>query len=85
MTEFERLKAQKTEMEQRARERQMNPLKLIISGAERQVSEGLRVGAGQGKEYFLAAQRALTTALKIMEAGVEERKSGLDDGVYGDP
>ena len=51
----------------RAEERKANPLKLLISGAERQVSEGIRVGAGRGEEYFLAAHRALTAALKMID------------------
>lgn len=62
------LAAHKTACE-RAKARAANPLKLMISGAERHISEAIRVGAGAGKEYAIAAHRMLTHVLKMIDEG----------------
>lgn len=59
------------ESEARAKVRAENPLKLVIAGAERHISEAIRIGAGRGEEYALAAHRMLQQALKMID-GLEE-------------
>jgi hypothetical protein len=75
-------KEQLTEMlaaQERAKARAANPLKLIVSGAERHLSEAIRVGAGRGKEYAIAAHRMLTEALKMIDEGQQpkSKKEGI--------
>lgn len=55
--------------EVRAEARRMQPLKLMVSGIERHISEGLRVGCGSGSEYILAAHRMVTQLLKKIDEG----------------